>query len=96
MKTKVSDLSKNKKSRKKLHQKIIVIVPENVRSQPQLKRHRVVTTEEEKEILKYLLQKEKIPSENEINEVLNKLPQGWNIQRVKMYWRNNKNKGNNI
>ncbi|CAG8738082.1 20547_t:CDS:2, partial [Rhizophagus irregularis] len=56
---------------------------ENVESQPPLKRQRVVTTEEEKEILKCLLQKKIMPSENEINEVLTKLPQSWNIQCIK-------------
>jgi hypothetical protein len=35
-----------------------------------------------------------MPLENEINEVLTKLPQGWNIQRIKKYWRNNRRKEN--
>ncbi|PKC56013.1 hypothetical protein RhiirA1_402454 [Rhizophagus irregularis] len=136
MKTKVSDLSKNKKSRKKnaptipegdnegssqlarvlqtiqfneqdsqsvLKDKNInpkrkcIELPENqenVESQPPLKRQRVVTTEKEKEILKCLLQKKIMPSENEINEVLTKLPQSWNIQRIKRYWSNNRCKEN--
>ncbi|POG82656.1 hypothetical protein GLOIN_2v1469926 [Rhizophagus irregularis DAOM 181602=DAOM 197198] len=136
MKTKVSDLSKNKKSRKKnaptipegdnegssqlarvlqtiqfneqdsqsvLKDKNInpkrkcIELPENqenVESQPPLKRQRVVTTEEEKEILKCLLQKKIMPSENEINEVLTKLPQSWNIQCIKRYWSNNRCKEN--
>uniref|UniRef100_U9SKP9 Uncharacterized protein n=1 Tax=Rhizophagus irregularis (strain DAOM 181602 / DAOM 197198 / MUCL 43194) TaxID=747089 RepID=U9SKP9_RHIID len=136
MKTKISDLSKNKKPRKNtvptipegdnegssqlarvlqtiqfneqdsqsvLKDKNInpkrkcIELPENqenVESQPPLKRQRVVTTEEEKEILKCLLQKKIMPSENEINEVLTKLPQSWNIQCIKRYWSNNRCKEN--
>ena len=30
-----------------------------------------------------------MPIETEINEILNKLPQEWDIQRVKRYWNNN-------
>ncbi|CAB5210001.1 unnamed protein product [Rhizophagus irregularis] len=110
MKTKVSDLSKNKKSRKKNAPTIpegdnegssqlarvlqTIQFNEQDSHQPPLKRQRVVTTEEEKEILKCLLQKKIMPSENEINEVLTKLPQSWNIQRIKRYWSNNRCKEN--
>ncbi|PKC58827.1 hypothetical protein RhiirA1_470396 [Rhizophagus irregularis] len=45
----------------------------------QLKRQRIITTEEKKQILSYLLQKETILTETEINEVLSKLLQEWNI-----------------
>ncbi|UZO27878.1 uncharacterized protein OCT59_021431 [Rhizophagus irregularis] len=58
-------------------------------SQPKRQRIRIITTEEEKQILSCLLQKETIPTETEINEVLSKLSQEWNIQRVKRYWNNN-------
>jgi len=132
MKTKVSDLSKNKKSRKRnaltipegngegssrsaralqtiqfneqdlqsvskdKNKRKCTELPDNHENiEPPLKRQRVETTEEEKEILKCLLQKKTMPSKNEINEVLAKLPQSWNIQRVKRYWSNNRRKENN-
>jgi hypothetical protein len=126
MRTKVSDLSNNKKSRKRpvpenngedsqsiqvlnTHEHLIsqdksvdlklkcieLNNQEKIRNQSKLKRQRIITTNEEKENLKCLLEKENMPSEVEINDVLNKLSQEWNIQRIKRYWRNNRYKGNN-
>ncbi|PKY16861.1 hypothetical protein RhiirB3_429338 [Rhizophagus irregularis] len=117
MKTKISDLSKNKKPRKNTvpknngnqssgvlpiqsNEQVLQSVKGNLKrasieldnqNEPQLKRQRIriITTEEEKQILSCLLQKEIIPTETEINEVLSKLSQEWNIQRVKRYWNNN-------
>ncbi|UZO08108.1 uncharacterized protein OCT59_028374 [Rhizophagus irregularis] len=117
MKTKISDLSKNKKPRKNTvpknngnqssgvlpiqsNEQVLQSVKGNLKrasieldnqNEPQLKhqRIRIITTEEEKQILSCLLQKEIIPTETEINEVLSKLSQEWNIQRVKRYWNNN-------
>ncbi|CAB4414465.1 unnamed protein product [Rhizophagus irregularis] len=115
MKTKISDLSKNKKPRKNTvlknngnqssgvlpiqsNEQVLQSVKGNLKrasieldnqNEPQPKRQRIITTEEEKQILSCLLQKETIPTETEINEVLSKLSQEWNIQRVKRYWNNN-------
>ncbi|PKC53496.1 hypothetical protein RhiirA1_469659 [Rhizophagus irregularis] len=117
MKTKISDLSKNKKPRKNTvpknngnqssgvlpiqsNEQVLQSVKGNLKRasieldnqnepQPKRQRIRIITTEEEKQILSCLLQKEIIPTETEINEVLSKLSQEWNIQRVKRYWNNN-------
>ncbi|UZO27881.1 uncharacterized protein OCT59_021434 [Rhizophagus irregularis] len=117
MKTKISDLSKNKKPRKNTvpknngnqssgvlpiqsNEQVLQSVKGNLKRasieldnqnepQPKRQRIRIITTEEEKQILSCLLQKETIPTETEINEVLSKLSQEWNIQRVKRYWNNN-------
>uniref|UniRef100_U9T3M7 Uncharacterized protein n=1 Tax=Rhizophagus irregularis (strain DAOM 181602 / DAOM 197198 / MUCL 43194) TaxID=747089 RepID=U9T3M7_RHIID len=118
MKTKISDLSKNKKPRKNTvpknngnqssgvlpiqsNEQVLSVKgnlkrtnikldnQENVENESQIKCQRIITTEEEKQILSCLLQKETIPTETEINEVLSKLSQEWNIQRVKRYWNNN-------
>ncbi|CAB5189438.1 unnamed protein product [Rhizophagus irregularis] len=59
---------------------------------PVSKRKRIVTTNEEKEILKPLLLKETIPTEEEINNILANLPFTWDIQRIKRYYLNNKKK----
>ncbi|PKC04709.1 hypothetical protein RhiirA5_421879 [Rhizophagus irregularis] len=59
---------------------------------PVSKHKRIVTTNEEKEILKPLLLKETIPTEEEINNILANLPSTWNIQRIKCYYLNNKKK----
>ncbi len=52
---------------------------EIIKNQHQLKHQRVITTEEEKAILNCLLQKKTIPTEDEINEVLSKLSQEWDV-----------------
>ncbi|CAB4409047.1 unnamed protein product [Rhizophagus irregularis] len=57
---------------------------------PAPKRQRIITTDEEKEILNSLLLKDTMPTETEINNVLINLPAEWDSQRVKRYYNNNK------
>jgi hypothetical protein len=57
---------------------------------PASKRQRVITTDEEKEILSPFLLKDTMPTETEINNVLKNLPSTWDSQRVKRYYNNNK------
>ncbi|PKY53697.1 hypothetical protein RhiirA4_477739 [Rhizophagus irregularis] len=56
---------------------------------PASKYRRIVTTEEEKEILNPLLLKSTVLTEEDI---LENLPSTWNIQRVKRYYNNNNKK----
>ncbi|PKB97035.1 hypothetical protein RhiirA5_431437 [Rhizophagus irregularis] len=78
VKTKISELPKNKKPKIKGNLKrtnIKLDDQENVENESQIKCQRTITTEEEKQILSCLLQKETIPTEAKINEVLSKLLQ---------------------
>ncbi|GET57135.1 hypothetical protein GLOIN_2v1469926 [Rhizophagus irregularis DAOM 181602=DAOM 197198] len=81
--------TKGKRSVKGNLKRVSIELDNQNESQPKRQRIRIITTEEEKQILSCLLQKETIPTETEINEVLSKLSQEWNIQRVKRYWNNN-------
>ncbi|PKY33084.1 hypothetical protein RhiirB3_451730 [Rhizophagus irregularis] len=65
---------------------------ESTASDPAPKRKRIVTTNEDKEILKPLLLKETMPTEEEFSNILVNLPSTWDIQRVKRYYLNNKKK----
>ncbi|PKB96193.1 hypothetical protein RhiirA5_385508 [Rhizophagus irregularis] len=84
---------------RKIHQENSSISQSNKNSQqssilndenPAPKHQRIITTDEEKEILSSLLLKDTIPTETEINNVLINLPAEWDSQRVKRYYNNNK------